>query len=219
MSASAAILSLTDTSVIFFRTVWRKTQSGLQFWGTRWLHKNTKRVQCPHYQFERGDYSLQITNVKLEDAGLFSCRVDTVNRVNKHQVMLRIIQGIKINPSPQISVKTHNIMYMSDIRNIIFCFTVSVSPSVPMWESQFFISCNVTPQAEGATVQWTLSNSSMSEAIEISQNASTLSVVSGIASASLTGNWTCVVDYKGEVGRASATLTLKGKHLKIGAGL
>lgn len=110
-------------------------------------------------------------------------------------------------------------MSVSDIRNIIFRFTVSVSPSVPMWESQFSISCNVTPQAPGATVQWTLNNSPVSEAIEISQSAPTLSVVRGIASANQAGNWTCVVGYKGEVGRASATLTMKGKDLKIGAGL
>lgn len=88
-----------------------------------------------------------------------------------------------------------------------------------MWESQFSISCNVTPQAQGVTVQWMLNNSPVSEAIEISQSAPTLSVVRGIASANLAGNWTCVVGYKGEVGRASATLTMKGKDLKIGAGL
>ncbi|XP_029694565.1 lymphocyte activation gene 3 protein-like [Takifugu rubripes] len=160
-------------------TVWRKTQSGLQFWGTSWLHKKTPRVQCPHYRFERRDYSLQINSVKLEDAGLFSCRVGTADGVIKHQVMLRIIQ-------------------------------VSISPSAPIWDSTFSISCDVTPPAEGATVQWTLNNISSIEAIKTLQVAPTKSLVSGRASARLEGNWTCVVGYKGEVGRASVTLAMKG---------
>lgn len=80
---------------LFFRTVWKKTQSGLQFWGTRWLRRDAQRVRCPHYQFERGDYSLQIRNVMQEDAGLFSCTVKNADGFIKHQVMLRIIQGKK----------------------------------------------------------------------------------------------------------------------------
>lgn len=79
----------------FFRTVWKKTQSGLQFWGARWLGKGGPRVRCPHYQYERGDYSLQISGVRPEDAGLFYCKVENAGGFIKHQVMLRIIEGKK----------------------------------------------------------------------------------------------------------------------------
>lgn len=80
-----------------------------------------------------------------------------------------------------------------------------------MWDSTFSISCDVTPQAKGATVQWTLNNISSIEAIETLQATPSKSVVLGRASARLEGNWTCVVGYKGEVGRASVTLTMKGR--------
>lgn len=209
LSASTTILILISSSVVFFRTVWRKTHSGLQFWGTSWLHKKTPRVQCSHYRFERGDYSLQINSVKLEDAGLFSCRAENPDGVLKHQVMLRIIQGIKTKASPRSSVKTHNTR-VSDVRNMSF-FAVSISPSAPMWDSSFYISCDVTPQAEGATVQWTLNNISSIEAIETLQVTPTKRHVFGRASDRLEGNWTCAVGYKGEVGRASVTLTVKGR--------
>lgn len=73
------------------------------------------------------------------------------------------------------------------------------------------MSCKVTPEAQGATVQWTLNNNSSIEAIEISQSDPAESTVRGVASARLAGNWSCVVGYKGQVGRASATLSTKGK--------
>lgn len=135
--------------------------------------------------------------------------MDTADGVIQHQVMLRIIQGIKTKPSPQSSVKTHN-MRVPDVRNMSF-FAVSISPSAPMWDSPFSISCDVTPQAEGATVQWTLNNMSSIEAIETLQVAPTKNHVLGRASDRLEGNWTCIVGYKGEVGRASVTLTMKGR--------
>lgn len=99
---------------------------------------------------------------------------------------------------------------------ISLSFTVSISPSVPLWDSQFSMSCSVTPQAQGATVQWTLNNSSSIEATEISQTDTAESTVRGVATASLAGTWSCVVSYKGKVGQASATLTMKGKILKTG---
>lgn len=149
--------------------------------------------------------------MKLEDAGLFSCRVETEDGVIKHQVMLRIIQGIKTKPSPQISEETHSTRVL-DVRNMsFFIFTVSISPLAPMWDSTFSISCDVTPQAEGATVQWTLNNISSIEDIKTLQVTPTKNLVLGRASARLEGNWSCVVGYKGEVGRASVTLTMKGR--------
>lgn len=105
---------------------------------------------------------------------------------------------------------------MTDARNVSVFFTVSISPSVPLLDSQFSMSCKVTPEAQGATVQWTLNNNSSIEAIETSQSKTTESTVRGVASARLAGNWSCVVGYKGQVGRAYVTLTTKGKILKTG---
>lgn len=105
---------------------------------------------------------------------------------------------------------------MTDARNISVFFTVSISPSVPLMDSQFSMSCKVTPEAQGATVQWTLNNNSSIEAIKTSQRDTTESTVRGVASARLAGNWSCVVGYKGQVGRAYVTLTTKGKILKTG---
>lgn len=156
--------------------------------------------------------------MKQEDAGLFSCTVGNADGFVKHQVMLRIIQGKKKKKirktNPQISVKTSNRVNVTDARNISTSFfTVSLSPSVPLWEGQFSISCSVTPRAQGATIQWTLNNSSSIGAIEMSQTTSA-STVRGVASTSQAGTWSCVVGYKGQVGRASASLTIKGRTSK-----
>ncbi|KAI4811423.1 hypothetical protein KUCAC02_014332 [Chaenocephalus aceratus] len=44
-------------------TVWRKDRSGLQYWGSSWTSKGSRRIQCPHSRFERNDFSLQINSV------------------------------------------------------------------------------------------------------------------------------------------------------------
>lgn len=79
-------------------TVWRKQRSGLQYWGASWSPKGTQgtRVRCPHSQFERGDYSLQINDVTEEDGGVYSCSVELGNRVVENIVNLRIIKGKKL---------------------------------------------------------------------------------------------------------------------------
>lgn len=64
-------------------------------------------------------------------------------------------------------------------------------------------------------MQWMLNNSPFGQHTEItSVSDSTKSVVREKATQRLVGNWTCVVGYKGKVGRASATLFVKGKILK-----
>ncbi|XP_035528536.1 lymphocyte activation gene 3 protein-like [Morone saxatilis] len=156
-------------------TVWRKERSGLQYWGYSWSPKGSHRAQCPHSQFERGDYSLQINNVMDEDGGIYSCRVENGNQVTENVVSLRIIK-------------------------------VSISPSVPIWGKDVTISCNVNPWPNGATVQWTLNNSRFLTPTAIMNKG----FMREKAAARLTGNWTCVVDYKGKEGRASATLTVMG---------
>lgn len=50
-------------------------------------------MRCPHSQFERGDYSLQINSVRDEDGGLYTCRVDCGRQVTDTFVRLRIIKG------------------------------------------------------------------------------------------------------------------------------
>lgn len=86
-----------------------------------------------------------------------------------------------------------------------------------MSENDFSVSCNVTPWPYGASVQWTLNNSPFVQQTEFTSNHDTTnSVVREKATVRLAGNWTCVMGYKGEVGRASATLTMNGKSLSKG---
>lgn len=66
----------------------------------------------------------------------------------------------------------------------------------------------------GASVQWMLNNSPYVKRSQITLNHNTTKgVVREKVTVSLTGNWTCVVGYKGEVGKASVSLTPKGKNL------
>ncbi|XP_035018570.1 lymphocyte activation gene 3 protein [Hippoglossus stenolepis] len=162
-------------------TVWRKQKSGVQLWGSSWSEKGIQRVRCPHNQFERGDYSLQILRVREEDGGVYSCRVEQGDRVDETVVMLRII-------------------------------TVSISPLVPIWGRDISVTCQVTPGFDAAAaVQWMLNDSRFSRQTRVTSPGDTLkSIVTEKASARLTGNWTCVVGYKGKEGRASATLTVTG---------
>ncbi|XP_037532150.1 lymphocyte activation gene 3 protein-like [Nematolebias whitei] len=110
-------------------TVWRKQSSGLQYWGSSWIEKGIQRVRCPHTAFTRGDYSLQINQVKEEDGGLYFCRVQITDGITEHHsVMLRIIQ-------------------------------VSISPSAPIWGDSVSVTCSVKPWPEGAYVKWMLNGS------------------------------------------------------------
>ncbi|XP_061573064.1 lymphocyte activation gene 3 protein-like [Cololabis saira] len=81
-------------------TVWRKERSGLQFWGSRWSQRGNPRVQCLHSQFDKGDYSLQISSVTEKDAGLYTCRMELTKPAAEIQVMLRIIQVYASPPVP-----------------------------------------------------------------------------------------------------------------------
>lgn len=78
-------------------TVWRREKGGMQLWGSR-PTKASQRIRCPHSVFDRGDYSLQINNVMVEDAGLYSCRVGHSCQASENTVMLRILQ-VSISPS------------------------------------------------------------------------------------------------------------------------
>lgn len=66
----------------------------------------------------------------------------------------------------------------------------------------------------GASVKWMLNNSPFLKQSEITLNHSaTKSVVQEKVTVRLTGNWTCVVSYRGEEGKASVSLTPKGTNL------
>ncbi|KAG7475742.1 lymphocyte activation protein 3 protein [Solea senegalensis] len=161
-------------------TVWRKLKSGLQYWGSSWTQKGIQRVQCPHPQFVRGDYSLLINNVQWDDGGLYSCSVEAGGWVAENLVMLRII-------------------------------TVSISPSEPILGRDVSVTCDVTPWPYGASVRWMLNGGPVSsETAVASDGVSSNSIVRKKLAARLSGNWTCVVSYKGKEGRASANLTVRG---------
>ncbi|XP_030248380.1 lymphocyte activation gene 3 protein [Sparus aurata] len=75
-------------------TVWRKEKNGLQYRGSSW----TQRAKCPHSQFERGDFSLQLNNVTEQDGGIYTCRVVGEHRVTESRIMLIIIK-VSVSPS------------------------------------------------------------------------------------------------------------------------
>ncbi|XP_015226235.1 PREDICTED: lymphocyte activation gene 3 protein-like [Cyprinodon variegatus] len=79
-------------------TVWRKQSSGLQYLGSSWFQKGSSRVRCPHSDFVKGKYSLEINDVKVEDGGLYKCKVEFKGRVIEKEIMLRVLQ-VSFSPS------------------------------------------------------------------------------------------------------------------------
>ncbi|KAM9723523.1 lymphocyte activation gene 3 protein [Menidia menidia] len=103
-------------------TVWRKERSGLQYWGSSWSQKDGQRVRCPHSQFDKGDYSLQIERVKEEDGGLYLCSIGFRTHVVTNRVMLRII---KVSANPLVPTQGDD---------------VSVSCTVTPWPKGAFVN-------------------------------------------------------------------------------
>nr|XP_019948210.1 PREDICTED: obscurin-like [Paralichthys olivaceus] len=162
-------------------TVWMKQKSGVQLWGSSWLQKGFQRVRCPHTQFEKGDYSLQIISVTEEDGGVYSCRVDDGGIHAETMVLLRIIT-VSISPLVVMSGRDVSV-------------TCTVTPGFN----------------EVTAAQWFLNDSQFPRKTEIISPGETFkSLVKEKASARLTGKWTCVVGYRGKEGRASATLSVSG---------
>lgn len=103
------------------------------------------------------------------------------------------------------------------VNNLAFAcvFTVSISSAVPIWGQELEISCNMFPRPYNPKVQWTLNGKPQAKGTRSVWNDNPmLSVVREKASMSLEGKWTCTVDYKGKVGRASATVTVNGEIQK-----
>ncbi|XP_071324675.1 lymphocyte activation gene 3 protein-like [Trachinotus anak] len=160
-------------------TVWRRQRSGLLYRGSSWSGKGTQRVHCPHTQFEGGDYSLQINNVREDDGGVYTCSLDFEGQVVTKVVTLRIIK-------------------------------VSFSPEALVSGMDFSVTCNVTPWAHGASMQWMLNNSPFVPQTGIPVDRYASKSMRKKATEQLTGIWTCVVAYKGKEWRASATLSVRG---------
>ncbi|XP_067457287.1 lymphocyte activation gene 3 protein-like [Thunnus thynnus] len=158
-------------------TVWRRQKSGLHYWGAIWSH----RVRCPHSQFERGDYSLQINNVREADGGVYTCQVQHRDHLFENVVMLRVI---KVSVSPAVPTTGSDVTITCNV-------TPGPSEDSVQWKlnnSPFVSQTRITSQR-----------------VVIPKN-----VVKEKATMKLTGNWTCVVYSKGKEGRASASLSVKG---------
>ncbi|XP_029359900.1 lymphocyte activation gene 3 protein [Echeneis naucrates] len=76
-------------------TVWRMQRSGLVYVESR--ESESKRVQCPHPQYERGDYNLHIDNVRNEDGGVYTCILDFEHQTIERVTRLRVIT-VSISP-------------------------------------------------------------------------------------------------------------------------
>ncbi|KAI3361144.1 hypothetical protein L3Q82_013341 [Scortum barcoo] len=161
-------------------TVWRKQKSGLQFWGSSWLQKGIQRAQCPHFKFEKGDYSLQINNVQEEDGGIYTCRVEHGVLVTETVVTLRII---KVSFVPSVAIRGEDVSIRCDV-------TPKPNGATVQW------MLNYSPFVPQNAVS--------------STSISSQSVMFQTARVKLAGIWTCVFSYKGKEERVSANLTVKG---------
>lgn len=95
---------------------------------------------------------------------------------------------------------------------------MTVYPSVPIWGREVSVTCDVTPLPYGSFVQWFLNNRPFGHRTQINSDSDVAkSVVREKATARLTGNWTCVVSWKGNEWRSSATVSVKGEMLKKNA--
>lgn len=114
--------------------------------------------------------------------------------------------------------KTQDWLYLPQkiTSSVSVSFSVSVSSSAPIWGSDVSITCNVTPWPLEALVRWTLNDSPFEPQNGAASNTRTAAMEK--ATGRLTGNWTCVVNYKGQEGRASATLSVQGKIQEISVG-
>ncbi|XP_041648748.1 lymphocyte activation gene 3 protein-like [Cheilinus undulatus] len=117
-------------------TVWRKQKSGLQYWGSGWTRNGTQRAQCFHSQFERGDYSLQINSVRMEDGGMYSCKITQGSQLTENVVMLRIM---KVRASPLVPIWGKDVTITCDVTpypdGATLRWTLNNSPFVPSTET------------------------------------------------------------------------------------
>ncbi|XP_076010907.1 lymphocyte activation gene 3 protein [Genypterus blacodes] len=163
-------------------TVLRKERSGMRFWGHAWMQHGTQRAHSPQAEFTRGEYNLHIRDVRDDDAGVYTCKVQDRTHSVQKTVMLRVIK-VSISSSPSLSGNKVSIR-------------CNVTPWPELATTQWALNgAPFRPQAEMKV---------------ITSNRDTASVVQGKATERLAGNWTCDVSYKGTQGRATAPLSVRG---------
>lgn len=89
------------------KTVWRREKSGLEFRPVR----DQPRINCPVPNFGKGDYSLHIAGMTIEDGGKYVCEVVGKTRMVK-VVVLRVIRA---SFSPAVVVEGSKTEAMCDI--------------------------------------------------------------------------------------------------------
>ncbi|XP_059195845.1 lymphocyte activation gene 3 protein-like [Centropristis striata] len=161
--------------------------------GTVWRKEKTGLQYWGARWSPKGVQRVQCPHSKF-DRGDFSLQINHVREEDGGVYNCKVEQGNQV---------TENQIILRVIK-------VSVSPAVPIWGNDVSISCDVTPWPQGASVEWTLNNSTFTPAGMAPKSDIAKHVVREKASVRLTGKWTCVVSYKGEEGRASAALTVKG---------
>lgn len=170
-------------AVIFWKknlggTIWRKEKSGLEYWGK----DSGQRVRCPHSNAATGDYSLYIKEVRVEDAGEYTCRAEDGKQLVLQNVLLRVVQ-VSISLSDQLDGNTVSIMCSMTP----WLWTATVS-----WR---FNGEPFLPQNHGF-IRQTFSNSSFSLKARASQN--------------MTGVWTCIVHHQKRETNATRPLIVRG---------
>ncbi|XP_023662837.1 lymphocyte activation gene 3 protein [Paramormyrops kingsleyae] len=157
-------------------TVWRMDASGMEFRGMG----VGQRSGCPHTQFGKGEFSLQIEEVKNEDAGTYICTVMTKAVTIQKQITLRVIQ-------------------------------VSFSSYQPLEGSNVKIACNIFPSPFRATVTWKFNGSPFTPKSPYQMWTGAKKEINLTrVSQKYMGNWTCIVQYKGQEGKATQSLTVMG---------
>ncbi|XP_071372457.1 lymphocyte activation gene 3 protein-like [Centroberyx affinis] len=180
-SASAAAILWTKANV---GTVWRKEKSGLQYWGYGWAKQGTSRIQCPYDEFGRGDYSLHISDVREEDGGDYTCRVDDGKQRVRKVVTLRVIT---VSVSPSVAVPGGDVSISCDVTpwpmGATLRWRLNGNPFVPQNEIK---------------------------EVSIPDRGVTKSVMEGKVTERLTGDWTCVVNDQKKESLATKHLSVKG---------
>ncbi|XP_077432857.1 lymphocyte activation gene 3 protein [Vanacampus margaritifer] len=160
-------------------TVWRQERSGLQFWGSRWLQRS-------------GQQRVGCPRCQLVggDCGLR-------------------ISGVREQDGGLYTCKFQSGRRLVTRSLVLRVIKVSFSPAVPVAGVHVSINCTVTPEPQGATVQWRLNNGPFVPSSAPCPLTSRWNVEEK-ASARLAGYWTCVVAGRSARGRASAALTVRG---------
>lgn len=82
--------------MFYLSTVWRKQRNGLEYCGSLWVVSGIKRVQCPHPQFDRGEYNLHMKDVREDDGGMYICSIENQGQHVKNVIRLSVIKGNKV---------------------------------------------------------------------------------------------------------------------------